>query len=83
MGKRVPNDDLMPSYTDAMFNTFQIAEKTIVNQKLRTHPPDIYIEPAIEGVKVLEFQKSEQIYEQTRPECERLARELDQLLTEA
>ena len=82
LGKRVPNDDLMPSYTDAIFNTFQIAEKTIVNQKLRTHTPDIYIEPAISDVKVLEFQKSEQIYAQTQPECERLARELEQLLAE-
>ena len=27
LGKRVPDDDLMPSYTEALFNTFQIAEK--------------------------------------------------------
>lgn len=80
LGKRVPNDDLMPTFTESLFNTFQIAEKTIVNEKLKTHSPDIYIEPAIKDVKILEFQKAEQIYEQTRPECERLALELEKLL---
>jgi len=83
LGKREPDEDLMPSYTEALFNTFQIAEKTIVNQKMRTHPPDIYIEPAIKDVKVLEFQKSAQIYEQSAAECDRLARELDALLSRA
>ena len=80
LGKRVPEDDLMPSYSEAVFNTFQIAETTIVKHKLKSHPPDLYLEPAIAGVKVLEFQKSEQIYEQMKPECERLTRELQALL---
>jgi NTE family protein len=80
LGKRTPDADLIPSMTDAIFNTFQIAEKTIANIKLRTHKPDIYIEPAIENVKVLEFQKAEQIYEQVQPHCERLESELKKLL---
>ena len=80
LSKRVPSDDLMPTNTEALFNTFQIAEKTIVNQKMKHYPPDIYIEPVISDVKVLEFQKSEQICEQTRPECESLRSELQQLL---
>ena len=66
----------MPTYSEAVFNTFQIAETSIVREKMKTHPPDVYLEPAISAVKVLEFQKSEQIYEQTMPECERLRVEL-------
>ena len=81
LGKRVPDgDDLLPGYSDAIFNVFQIAEHTIANQKRKSHPPDIYIEPAITGVKVLEFDKAEQIYEQSRPECERLKTELQAIL---
>ncbi len=80
LGRRTPDADLIPSMTDALFNTFQIAEKTIANEKLRSHRPDIYIEPVIENVKVLEFQKADEIYEQVRPECRRLAAELTKLL---
>lgn len=83
LGKRIPDgDDLVPGYSDALFNVFQIAEATIARQKRRSHPPDIYLEPEISGVKVLEFQKAEQIYEQARPECERLRKELLRLIEE-
>lgn len=83
LGKREPeHDDLVPDYSDALFNVFQIAERTIANQKRKHHPPDIYIEPDITGVKVLEFQKAESIFEQSQPECDRLKRELEVLLTD-
>ncbi len=80
LGKRVPDDDLMPSFSEALFNTFQIAESSIAQEKMKTHPPDIYLEPEIRDVKMLEFQKSEQIYSQTTPECLRLRSELSDLL---
>jgi NTE family protein len=80
MGKRVPQDDLMPSYSDAIFNTFQIAEKIITDHKMKSHPPDIYVEPSITNVKVLEFQKADQIYAQTQPACQKLATELKAML---
>ena len=80
LGKRVPDDDLMPNYTEALFNTFQIAEKAIVNSKQKTHPPDIYIEPAIRDVKVLDFDKADSVYAQCASECDRLVSELQALL---
>lgn len=81
LGTRLPTgDDLEPSYTDAVFNTFQIAEKTIVNEKLKVRRPDIYLEPPIRDVKVLEFHKADEIYSQSEPECRRLAAELKALL---
>lgn len=82
LGKRTPGDDLIPSMSDALFNSFQIAEKTIARQKLESHKPNIYLEPVIEDVKVLEFQKAEQIYEQAQAECERLETELRRLIDE-
>ena len=81
LGKRLPDgEDLVPSYSDAMFNVFQIAEATIARQKRKSSPPDIYLEPEISGVKVLEFQKAEQIYEQSGAERDRLREELARLL---
>ena len=83
LGKRTPDDDLMPSYSEALFNTFQIAESTIAREKMKRHPPDIYLEPEIHDVKALEFQKSEQIYAQSAAECDRLRSELSEILGSA
>jgi NTE family protein len=80
-GTRYPRDGLLPSYSETIFNTFQIAEETIVNQKMKTQPPSIYIQPEIEDVKVLEFHKADQIHEQSKSACDRLRKELESLLT--
>lgn len=61
---RRPKADLDPSFTDTLFNSFQIAEKTIVRQKIATRAPTIYVEPKIEDVLALEFHKAKQIYAQ-------------------
>ncbi len=82
LGRRVPSGSALPNFSEALFNTFQIAEKSIVVQKMNSHPPDIYIEPDITDVKVLEFQKASQIYRETEPECERLQVELKRLLSD-
>ena len=83
LGKRTPADaNLIPGMTEALFNTFQIAEKTIANQKMKLSTPDIYIEPDIEGVKVLEFDKADVIVEMSQPECARLRSELSALLAD-
>ncbi len=75
-----PKDDLLPSFTETIFNTFQIAEETIVKQKMKAQPPSIYVQPEINDVKVLEFHKVDQILEQSKPASDRLREELDALL---
>ena len=75
-----PKDDLLPSFSETVFNTFQIAEETIVKQKVKAQPPSIYVRPEIQDVKVLEFHKVDQILEQSKPASDRLREELDALL---
>ena len=82
MGKREPRGDLLPSYTESIFNTFQIAEKTILNEKMRACPPTIYIDIEIRDVRVLEFHKVDHIYEQAGPAQQRLKEELRAVLGE-
>ena len=36
-------------------------EKSIISEKLKVSPPDIYIEPDISDVRVLEFYKANHI----------------------
>jgi NTE family protein len=79
-GTRRPPGDLLPSYSETLFNIFQIAEETIVNQKLKAQPPAILVAPEIDDVKVLEFHKADQILEQSKPARAQLRRELEALL---
>jgi NTE family protein len=80
LGKREPSEDLLPSYTETIFNTFQIAEHTILMEKIRARPPTIYIEPEIQDVRVLEFHKANQIYQQAITAQRQLKSELEVIL---
>ncbi len=80
LGARSPsNDESAPSYAEAVFNAFQIAEKSIVIEKIRQQAPNLYLEPQIENVKMLDFHKAELIYEHAQPECRKLAEALESL----
>jgi len=80
LGVRMPKEASMPTFIEAIFNTFQISSKAISDLKQKSHPPDLYIEPLITDVRVLEFNKAKFIYEQAQPECDRLKQELPKLL---
>jgi NTE family protein len=64
MGQRLPGEDLLPSYAESLFNTFQIAEKSILREKFRRKPPDVYIEVEVRNVAVLDFHKVDEILAQ-------------------
>lgn len=76
MGKRSPDEDLLPSYIESLFNTFQISAKSILREKFKRRPPDVYIEVEVEGVRVLEFHKVDDIMNQAEPARKRLEKVL-------
>ena len=73
-------EDPLPSFGDAIFNTVQIFEKSIVREKLKQRAPTIYIEPEITDVKVLEFFKASDVFHQAEPAKTQLKTELGKLL---
>ncbi|MGE4519341.1 MAG: patatin-like phospholipase family protein [Desulfobacteraceae bacterium] len=61
-GEKTPkNDKNFPGIVGTVLNTFQIMQSSIVAEKIRRNPPDIYIKPRLENFKVLEFDKYEEI----------------------
>jgi NTE family protein len=77
MGQRVPEDEsLVPSYSETLFNTFQIAERSILREKFKRSEPDIFVEVLARDVRVLDFHKVETIFEQAEP----ARRELEEAL---
>jgi len=82
IGTRTESASLIPGFTEAVFNTFQIMQTTILQQKLIEHPPDIYIAPEITDVRVLEFYKADQVFRQAEPAKDQLRREIETSLAQ-
>jgi len=79
MGQPTRSEESLPSYSESIFNTFQIAEKSILREKFRRRKPDVYIEVEVTGVRALEFHKLDQILRQAQSARERLVEALDSL----
>ena len=53
-----------PSSLDTLFSSFQIMQNTILIEKLKSSAPDILIRTDIKDVRLFEFNKAEDIWEQ-------------------
>jgi NTE family protein len=76
LGTDKPKGDASPSYFDTSFHTFQVMQTIILKEKLRQQKPHIYIKPDIEGVRVLEFYKVDEIFTQSESAQRKLYRKL-------
>lgn len=76
LGVRTPNAVDEPSYFDNSFNTFQIMQSAMFEEKLRRGRPDFLVSPEIRDVRVLEFNRYEAILDQARPAVEALRQQL-------
>jgi NTE family protein len=81
-GKRTESANLVPSSAEAVFNTFQIMQRSIVQQKLAFRPPDLYLEPDIRDIRVLDFHKADEVFRQAEAEKEHMKREIERLMAE-
>jgi NTE family protein len=64
IGERTHDVGAVPSLSEAVFNTFQIMEKSIIRAKLRHARPDIYLNVDVTDVRVLEFHKAGEVLAQ-------------------
>lgn len=80
LGQRANDRDRMPGFFEAVFNTVQLMEHSIMNAKVAHDPPDILIRPRIRGVRMFEFYKAEAIYGAAGEAKELLKRQLGALL---
>ena len=76
LGTRTADGSRDPSYFDTSFNTFQIMQAAIIAEKRRYREPDVLVRPDIRDVRVLEFHRFQEIFEQARPARDALSEEL-------
>ncbi len=79
-GARTAGRSRVPGFLDLVFNSFQIMQRAIVDEKMKRIPPDILIRPDIRDVRVFEFFKSRTIVAQSAPAKEQLKRELERVI---
>ncbi len=63
-GTRKPSPDGSPDLSELLFKTFEIMQQSMIGQKLAANPPDIYIKPELEGVRLLHFDRVDEVMEQ-------------------
>ncbi|ACL72145.1 patatin-like phospholipase family protein [Thioalkalivibrio sulfidiphilus] len=76
LGTRTVDSSRDPSYFDTSFNTFQVMQMAILEEKLKRLQPDFLVRPDIKDVRVLEFYRFAEIFEQARPALETFRRDL-------
>ncbi len=74
--ERVQDEDRLPGVFDAVVGTFQILQRALMNEKLEHARPDIYVRPEIRDVRLMQFEKMEQVYELCMPALEQFKKEL-------
>ena len=70
----------LPNLFRTVVGMFDIMQKSIIAERLKSHPPDIYIKPEIAGVDILEFYKADEVYAQAKSAKDKLKCELKKFL---
>jgi NTE family protein len=70
----------LPGFLDIVLTTFDVMQDSIIAEKLKRRPPDIYIRPRIMDVKILEFDKAERVLHAAIPAKEELREKLTALI---
>ncbi|UCC55642.1 MAG: patatin-like phospholipase family protein [Gammaproteobacteria bacterium] len=75
-GDRVLEDGKALSSMGVLLHSFHTMSNNIVAEKLKQQRPDIYIRPEIRNVRVLEFYKAKQVFDQSQPAQRQLRKSL-------
>lgn len=71
-GNRRPKSDDSPGYFETIFNTIQIMQAAILREKMKQRPPHVYVRPELEDIGVLDFNRVDEIYQQSKPARDKL-----------
>lgn len=65
-----------PDFFDATLSSFDIIQSSLIAEQVRRAPPHIYLKPDLRGIRILEFNKVDQIYAQSESIREELRQKL-------
>lgn len=82
-GSRPLDDGQEIGLSDMLFNSFRIMQQAIARQALRYQPPDIYLKPEAQGVRLLHFHRINEVLTQAEPAAEKLRELLEDSLVDS
>jgi NTE family protein len=56
-----------PDFFDMTLGSFDIVQSALIAEQIKRDPPDLYLKPDLRGIRILEFNKAERIFEQSKP----------------
>jgi len=71
-GTRERSEDGQAGLTELLFQTFGLMQQSLIASQLEMSPPDVYIKPDISGVRLLHFNRIEEVMEESQPAAEAL-----------
>lgn len=69
-----------PDFFDATLGSFDIVQSALIAEQVRFDPPDIYLKPDLSNIRILEFNKSDQIFEQSKPIRKELVKKMSSIV---
>ena len=79
---RNPGKHEIPSALESILGAFNIMQASALAEKMRYRKPDIYVRPEIQGVRMLDFGKTEEVFLQTAPAVDLLRKQLKSMAVE-
>ncbi len=76
-GTRKPTPGDEPGLFDLLFKTFEIMQQSIISEKMNNGAPNLYIKPELSGVRLMHFDRVDEIVDQAAEAAEELGRALD------
>lgn len=78
-GSQPQAEQMEPGMLEMLFRTFDIMQQSLIALRLAENPPDIYIDVDTSGVRLLEFNRIDEVLEHARPAARELRHSLLQL----
>jgi len=79
-GNRELEEGEEPSFVGVLLQSFHTMSNNLIAEKLRCQQPQVYVRPDISNVRVLEFYKARQVFEQSMPAKQQFVRDLKKAL---
>jgi NTE family protein len=79
---RNPGKYEIPGALESVLGVFNIMQASALAEKMKYRKPDIYVHPEIQGVRMLDFSKTEDVFLQAAPAVELLRKQLESMVVE-
>jgi len=76
---RNPEEQVLPTVLDALLGAFDIMQSAALTAKIGLGPPEIYVRPRVGNIRILDFSRAVDVFEQAQPAIADLREQIGRL----